>query len=305
MTTLKIRAKLRQDTSALWGAANPVLLAGEPGYESDTKKLRIGDGVTAFTSLPFIVLSAASYQVVTALLTSFLTLGTAANKSFYATSPGVLAEFDLSAFARTILDDTTDVAVRATLGLIIGTNVQAYHAKLAAVAAMTWAAGDVFYATGTNTIAKLSAGTALWLLRQKADLSGPEWSAPPVATTLLGTITTTSGASQTLSSLNLTTYKFLRLVFDGVSVNTAANLTIGGSIVGTLGSSGDNLRGIMDIDLTDGTFACSLADTPPLGGGIAVTYAGDNTITTASVSVVAAVSAGTFDAGEIRVFGML
>lgn len=44
---------LRRDTAADWTSANPTLSQGEGGYETDTKKLKIGDGTTAWTSLPY------------------------------------------------------------------------------------------------------------------------------------------------------------------------------------------------------------------------------------------------------------
>jgi hypothetical protein len=45
--------KLRRDTAADWTSVNPVLAAGEAGFESDTNKLKIGDGVTAWTGLSY------------------------------------------------------------------------------------------------------------------------------------------------------------------------------------------------------------------------------------------------------------
>jgi hypothetical protein len=50
MTT---RIKLRRDTAANWTTANPILAAGEPGLESDTGKIKYGDGETAWTSLDY------------------------------------------------------------------------------------------------------------------------------------------------------------------------------------------------------------------------------------------------------------
>ena len=44
--------RLRQDTTANWEAADPTLAAGEPGWDLTTKRLRIGDGSTAWTDLP-------------------------------------------------------------------------------------------------------------------------------------------------------------------------------------------------------------------------------------------------------------
>lgn len=45
--------ELRRDTAANWTAANPTLASGEPGLETDTGKLKLGDGSTAWTSLPY------------------------------------------------------------------------------------------------------------------------------------------------------------------------------------------------------------------------------------------------------------
>ena len=49
MTT---RIKLRRDTAANWTATNPILAAGEPGLETDTGKIKYGDGQTAWELLP-------------------------------------------------------------------------------------------------------------------------------------------------------------------------------------------------------------------------------------------------------------
>ena len=48
------RIQLRRDTSANWASANPILLEGEPGYETDTKLRKIGDGVSAWNDLPYL-----------------------------------------------------------------------------------------------------------------------------------------------------------------------------------------------------------------------------------------------------------
>jgi hypothetical protein len=45
--------KLRRDTAANWTSANPTLAAGEQGFETDTGKVKIGNGSTAWTSLSY------------------------------------------------------------------------------------------------------------------------------------------------------------------------------------------------------------------------------------------------------------
>ena len=45
--------QLRRDTAANWTSANPTLANGEQGYETDTGKMKIGDGSTAWASLSY------------------------------------------------------------------------------------------------------------------------------------------------------------------------------------------------------------------------------------------------------------
>lgn len=45
--------QIRRDTAANWTSTDPTLANGEWGYETDTGKLKIGDGVTAWTSLAY------------------------------------------------------------------------------------------------------------------------------------------------------------------------------------------------------------------------------------------------------------
>jgi hypothetical protein len=49
-----VTIKLRGDTSANWTANNPVLAIREPGVETDTGKMKIGDGATSWTGLGYV-----------------------------------------------------------------------------------------------------------------------------------------------------------------------------------------------------------------------------------------------------------
>lgn len=46
--------KLRRGTAAQWLAVDPVLQSGEPGVESDTGKLKIGNGIAKWTQLGYL-----------------------------------------------------------------------------------------------------------------------------------------------------------------------------------------------------------------------------------------------------------
>lgn len=50
---MTIIIRTRGDTAANWTAANPVLASREMGLETDTQKIKVGDGVTAWNSLPY------------------------------------------------------------------------------------------------------------------------------------------------------------------------------------------------------------------------------------------------------------
>lgn len=50
---MAIQIQLRRDTAANWTANDPTLANGEIGLETDTSKMKIGDGSTAWTSLAY------------------------------------------------------------------------------------------------------------------------------------------------------------------------------------------------------------------------------------------------------------
>ena len=52
-TEIKTKLLLRNDTAANWASVNPVLSKGEIGIEIDTYKLKIGDGVSSWSSLDY------------------------------------------------------------------------------------------------------------------------------------------------------------------------------------------------------------------------------------------------------------
>lgn len=52
--TLQAKLKVRSDTATNWQSNNPVLLQGEPAFETDTNKLKFGDGTSAYNDLPYV-----------------------------------------------------------------------------------------------------------------------------------------------------------------------------------------------------------------------------------------------------------
>lgn len=50
---MAVQIQFRRGSAASWTAANPILADGEMGVESDTDQFKIGDGLTAWTSLGY------------------------------------------------------------------------------------------------------------------------------------------------------------------------------------------------------------------------------------------------------------
>ena len=125
----------------------------------------------------------------------------AANKITYQTSTSAVSTTDLSAFGRTLIDDAAASNARTTLGVVIGTDVQAYDATLAALAA--YSTNGLVTQTGVDTFAgRTITGTAAEITVTNGDgVSGNPTLSIPTAVTFTGkTITGGSYASPTFTT---------------------------------------------------------------------------------------------------------
>lgn len=59
------KIQIRRDTASNWTSADPTLSNGELGLETDTKKLKAGDGSTAWSSLDYYTLGTVGYITAT------------------------------------------------------------------------------------------------------------------------------------------------------------------------------------------------------------------------------------------------
>ena len=137
-----------------------VISSGEIALDLDASgisgSLGIADGGTnattasaARTNLGLAIGS--DVQAHDAILDDVAALTQAANKGIFFDTANSAATFDLTAAGRALLDDADASAQRTTLGVAIGSDVQAFDAELAAIAGLTSAANKLPYFTGSGT----------------------------------------------------------------------------------------------------------------------------------------------------------
>lgn len=104
--------------------------------------------------------SSMSAQALNVNLSAISGLSSAADTAIYFTGSGTASLFTVTLQARNLLDDPTASAMRGTLGLVIGTNVQAQNATLQSIAGLSTAADTSVYFTGAGTAAVYTLTTA-------------------------------------------------------------------------------------------------------------------------------------------------
>ena len=143
-------------------------------------------------------------QAYDATLAALAGVTTAADKLIYASGVDTFLTTDLTSTARTLLDDSSTSAMRTTLGVAIGTDVQAYNAGLASIAGLTTLADRMIYTTASNTYAVTTLTSFGRSLVDDADSAGGR-------TTLgLGTM-----ATQAASTVAITGGTIDGITFDG------------------------------------------------------------------------------------------
>lgn len=87
-TTLDVKIQIRNDTKNNWNTQNPVLLKGEMGVETDTRKFKFGDGVSDWATLEYasatgaIIMNKAPTPTDSGYDVGAMWIDTAANKAY-------------------------------------------------------------------------------------------------------------------------------------------------------------------------------------------------------------------------------
>lgn len=218
------------------------------------------------------------------------------------TTPGVTDSGNLS------VGGTASITGATTLSTVLGV-------AQGGTGATSLTANNVLLGNGTSAVATVAPGTSGNVLTS----DGTTWqsiSAPGL--TLLATIATTSGTSVNSGTLNLTTYKQVQIVFNGVSNSAGSgNLQLtdpNATLITLLGFSTtatNGITGVLNIDLATGVVfgVANNATTTTLpsvtnSGGTNSPINGKTTFSTSSTIFTFSVSANAFDAGSILIYGV-
>ena len=153
--------QIRRDTAANWTSANPVLAQGELGVETDTDKIKIGDGSTAWTSLGYLIDTGgyASYSDTTANFTGTLQNG-GSNVVVDTDIGSTVQAYDANTTTSTNTQTLTNKTVRDTVYALSGT---AFDATNGSVQTKTLAANTTFtdsLTSGDAIVLQLEAGAS-------------------------------------------------------------------------------------------------------------------------------------------------
>jgi hypothetical protein len=118
-----VRLQLRRGTFSQWQSANPTLAAGEMGVETDTRKVKIGDGTTAWNSLDYVAADAPEVgEIAQDAINSALVAGTGITKAYNDGANTITVSVDTSVIATKaelaeVAQDSIDQALTAGTGI--------------------------------------------------------------------------------------------------------------------------------------------------------------------------------------------
>jgi hypothetical protein len=229
-------------------------------------------GATARTSLGLSI--GTDVQAYDAGLQSISGLTTSADQMIYTTALDTYATTGLTAAGRAILDDADASAQRTTLGVAIGTDVQAYDAALQSISGLTTSANQMIYTTALDTYATTGLTAAGRAILDDADASAQR-------TTLglaIGTNVQAYDAELTaIAGLAVTNGNFIVgngttwVAESGATARTSLGLgTMATQAASSVTITGGSITGITDLAVADGGTGASDAGTARTNLGLAI-----------------------------------
>ena len=112
--------QIRRDTAANWTSANPTLAQGELGVETDTDKVKIGDGSTAWTSLGYLIdtggylLASNNLSDLASSATALTNLGLTATATELNYTDGVTSSIQTQLDSKGTVSSLSDLSITAT-----------------------------------------------------------------------------------------------------------------------------------------------------------------------------------------------
>lgn len=189
---MTVKIQVRRGTASAWTSANPTLSAGEIGFETDTLKIKIGDGSTAWVSLGYASGGTSYATTATAAGTTTLTSASAYAQFFTGTTTQtvVLPVASTMAVGQTFYinnNSTGSLTINSSGGNLVGTVTANTTVMITCILASgtTAASWDLDY-TGATTVT----GTGALVLGTSPTLSGATLS----NAVLTGTLTAASSA---------------------------------------------------------------------------------------------------------------
>ena len=112
--------QLRRDTASNWTSANPILAQGELGVETDTNKIKVGDGSTAWASLGYLIdtggylLASNNLSDLASSATALTNLGLTATATELNYTDGVTSSIQTQLDSKGTVSSLADLSITAT-----------------------------------------------------------------------------------------------------------------------------------------------------------------------------------------------
>jgi len=158
---MSAQIKLRRDTAANWTSVNPILATGEPGLETDTLKLKYGDGVNRWNALsyptvllPTTIATATTATNVASGTSNQLLVQIAPGTTGFITTPTIPGFLQWTGSSFTWSSTSTVAAAQTLTGSILAPNITtaAGLTTIGTVSVLSTMAGNLAV-TGTTTMA--------------------------------------------------------------------------------------------------------------------------------------------------------